>query len=772
MTVENIDIQVKTNAKTAAARLESLATALDKVKAASVGLNGGGMGALASAIDTISKSKVSVTVFNSLSTGITRLGESLKTITDADVSILARVAASLEKLQGVDLKGFASAVGAARRVGQEAQKIPISVEMRGAIESASMIEVLEAKLESLHDAMERAFEAGDIDKAYGIRSQIISTEAQLEKAKEAADNASASIKDVGRAAQSATKQTGKLFSSLKRIATYRLLRTALKAVTQAFKEGLTNAYEFSKALQGDNLATAMDNLATKSLTMKNQLGAAFGNLLQILTPILLQIISLVTRAAQAISALFSALGGGPYLVAKDAETAWNKATGAAQKYKNTILGFDVINRLDDPSGGGGGSATNINDMFDVGELPTWAQKLKLSFDDVFTDWSNLTPEQIAEKVITGLSAFLGAAAGFMIGGVPGAVVGSLIGIGLSLLFNSAAFDHDGVLSEEEIGTMLKIALNGLVGGVIGFALAGPGGALLGATIGVGATMLIEGIDFFSNRGEPLNGVLKARLATMLNTFTGAVLGFAVGGPGGALIGATIGFGVSLLIQGLDFKTGYSGNMKGKYGTWWEYFTHEVLGLPDDKEMEQFARKLWFSFKKTIQITFADFKQIMKELIVDPFLRIWDDMRGIWEGIKEWWNGLSLNPLSFSVSAQSPVVPSSTKYNKLKGYATGGFPSTGELFISREAGPELVGTIGGRTAVANNDQIVEGIRYANEDLVSVVAAGFTRVIQAMAQSDDGGSFDMNRFARALYPYMQYAGVQRGGSLVTGGAVIGG
>lgn len=42
------------------------------------------------------------------------------------------------------------------------------------------------------------------------------------------------------------------------------------------------------------------------------------------------------------------------------------------------------------------------------------------------------------------------------------------------------------------------------------------------------------------------------------------------------------------------------------------------------------------------------------------------------------------------------------------YATGGFPSVGEAFIARENGPELVGTIGNRTAVANNDQIVESV----------------------------------------------------------------
>ena len=33
---------------------------------------------------------------------------------------------------------------------------------------------------------------------------------------------------------------------------------------------------------------------------------------------------------------------------------------------------------------------------------------------------------------------------------------------------------------------------------------------------------------------------------------------------------------------------------------------------------------------------------------------------------------------------------------------------GELFVAREAGPEFVGSIGSRSAVANNDQIVEGI----------------------------------------------------------------
>lgn len=45
---------------------------------------------------------------------------------------------------------------------------------------------------------------------------------------------------------------------------------------------------------------------------------------------------------------------------------------------------------------------------------------------------------------------------------------------------------------------------------------------------------------------------------------------------------------------------------------------------------------------------------------------------------------------------------------LPAFAEGGFPGMGDLFLANEAGPEYVGTLGGRTAVANNDQIVAGI----------------------------------------------------------------
>ena len=49
-------------------------------------------------------------------------------------------------------------------------------------------------------------------------------------------------------------------------------------------------------------------------------------------------------------------------------------------------------------------------------------------------------------------------------------------------------------------------------------------------------------------------------------------------------------------------------------------------------------------------------------------------------------------------------------------------NTGQMFIAREAGPELVGTIGGSTAVMNNDQIVSSVSDGVARAVSAVMGG--------------------------------------------------
>ena len=64
------------------------------------------------------------------------------------------------------------------------------------------------------------------------------------------------------------------------------------------------------------------------------------------------------------------------------------------------------------------------------------------------------------------------------------------------------------------------------------------------------------------------------------------------------------------------------------------------------------------------------------------------------------------------------------------YASGGIPNMGEMFIARERGPELVGQIGRKNAVANNDQIIEGI-----------SAGVYRAMMA-ANGENGKDITVN------------------------------
>ena len=484
------------------------------------------------------------------------------------------------------------------------------------------------------------------------------------------------VKSVGDAAKKANTPLKNFASSLKRIAFYRILRGILKSISQAFQEGLKNAYQFSKATgDGAGLAAALDNLATKSLTMKNQLGAAFGGLLTAITPIVIQIIQLVTRLAEALTRLMAILGGGgQYLKAKDFWTDWGEAAegagGAAKKALEYLAPFDELNVLPDPkSGGGGGSSDGWGDMFEYGNLTEWEQQLmenlqnfqasfEIAFDDVFFAWENLTGEQIAEKVIVGLGGLLGAAVGFMIGGVPGAVVGTLLGVTIGLSIDSLIFDHDGVISKQELSQMISGALIVLCGGVIGFiAGGGIGGALIGASIGFGLTLAIEGLKVLPGQEDgTLSSQLLDQLATAMTIFTGAAIGFVVGGVNGALIGATIGLGISLVIESMTYENNVGDN-GGKTGL--DYFILDVLGLPSSQDWINWFNSVmewiddgvqWLCEELVALFTGTDldtFNQISDEwaenaqLVVDGFLQ------GIADGLNDavqWVKDNIFNPI--------------------------------------------------------------------------------------------------------------------------------
>lgn len=96
---------------------------------------------------------------------------------------------------------------------------------------------------------------------------------------------------------------------------------------------------------------------------------------------------------------------------------------------------------------------------------------------------------------------------------------------------------------------------------------------------------------------------------------------------------------------------------------------------------------------------------------------------------------------------------SSSISIIKPYATGGFPERGQMFIARESGPEMVGRIGTRTAVANNDQIVDsvtfGVASGNQVVVSAIYAMAQQVVNAVESSSGGDVYlDADKVGRTI------------------------
>ena len=84
-----------------------------------------------------------------------------------------------------------------------------------------------------------------------------------------------------------------------------------------------------------------------------------------------------------------------------------------------------------------------------------------------------------------------------------------------------------------------------------------------------------------------------------------------------------------------------------------------------------------------------------------------------------------------------------KWQNITQYADGGLPSIGEMFIAREAGPELVGKIGNSTAIMNNMQIVDSVKAGVYEAVSMAMnqyGGQANQIDVHVHTDEGTVVD--------------------------------
>lgn len=181
------------------------------------------------------------------------------------------------------------------------------------------------------------------------------------------------------------------------------------------------------------------------------------------------------------------------------------------------------------------------------------------------------------------------------------------------------------------------------------------------------------------------------------------------------------------------------------GNIWKTLSENALTKAS--EIKKNITDAWTAIKTNTQTKFTETKNILSTSLdsmksktntifgeiqnkaVTAVGNIKSGMESKWNEIKSWWSNLSLPSFKikmphFTWSTSSVnILGASFEVPKLNvsWYANGGYPEMGQLFIAREAGPELVGTMNGRTAVANNDQIVEGIAQGvYEAVMSAIA----------------------------------------------------
>lgn len=768
-TVETLEIEIKKSASDASSGIEGLVSALTQLKQSVSG--GAGLKAAVNQIKSLGTVINNVTGAND---GLSTTLQTLQGIADIDFSNLREAAQNVNAVAG--------AANGPRNTGAPANAPAAAVRM-GAADEVEVGQVTE-----------QVMEAGDAART-SVSDFKAFSEALNTGVIGAAKAAIFPLSAIG-------SQIKGLVKSLGRIAVYRVVRSAIKGISTACKEGVNNLVQYSAALNSTDAAAAnatMSEYASTLLQVKNSVGAAVMPALAALLPVINTIASAFITAANAVNQFFQALRGqSTFTKAKkntvDYAKSLKSASGAAKELQKTLLGFDEINRLNDENKGGGGGAAgaDYSNMFEEAQISEKAQK----FAEVLT--------RIQEFVTSAYGILTSALGMFVIGAIltfSGANI--LLGLGLmaagAYLFAKEIAANWDEMTEKIKDTIEKIMI--AVGAgvlVVGVIL-----AFSGANIPLGIGLMLTGAAVlgaaakldWERMKKQLQGTLGKILAAVsagllvlgcVLTFSGANLplgiGLMIAGAAGlagvvavnwdyikdqlqgvfgkiAVIGSTLllAVGLVLVFTGVGIPLGIALIIAGITG-------YGAVTAANWDSVNAWLTKAWEKIKRSAEsvgkiaigsvLVFSGVgTTVGLPMLADGYSSIgkevdWntipDKIKGVFNDIKAWW-AVSIVPwisdakasiasiFDFGSSTKLPAASNvvKPKFSHTVGrFASGGFVTSGDLFMAREAGPELVGSIGGRTAVANNDQIVEavsdGVYRAMAPLVSGIGKSDTRV----------------------------------------------
>lgn len=339
-----------------------------------------------------------------------------------------------------------------------------------------------------------------------------------------------SLNRVSTAAKGSTSRIRDFVSSVMRIAKYRFIRSIIRSITDAFREGVQHMYEYSK-VAGTSFAPAMDSIATSSRYFKNAIGALVAPLIEALAPALEKVVDYLVGFLNALNQIISALTG---------KTTWTRAVKVPQNYtgaakaatkatkelRNAILDIDELHVIDPLKtggiGAGGSGAIAFSEMFE--ELPIEQKFIELAellekiweiakwIGVAFLGWKIASGVVSALQIIGGLFGLNMTGGGGLsfknILGAIGGLVGVIVAIGGVVVAFGALSTIDGF--DELVEGGLEV-LEKIFKGI---------GAIFFELVGVSALAVGLGYAKFTRVVQGVGG-----LATVITALTGVVVGF-------------------------------------------------------------------------------------------------------------------------------------------------------------------------------------------------------------------------------------------------------
>lgn len=493
MTIDDLQIRISANAKSAVTSLNSLAKSLAKVRNALEGSTDKG-----------------ITAADALTSSLQRMNGVFDTINTSNVKKLQKMANALNDYATACKRIKGESAGVAKQIANISSKLDTKSGLTASAGGKSSV-------------------GGSGSGGTDADDDIM--DAKWKQVKKQATFLTNFVKSIGR------------------IAMYRAIRSAMKAVTEAFDEGLKRAYAFSKQTEGfHRLAEDLDRIKSLSYQMTSQLGAAFAGLKQFVQPVIEWIIEKLRVAAEWITEFFAALNGDDYyMVAKYVQKSWDGATDSLKKYKKQLLGLDELNNL---------SAKNDEEDY-TAEYEKKAVRPGLK--KLGDEWRGVV--KVVSDALAELSDILVPALGIigailLFTGHPVLGIGCIIG-GIALWGSKAKEDseyNEGMLSGKLEGIMNTIKENVLLValglGVIGTIL------LFTGHLGLGLGMLIGGIGLWAGKmkeDEPKWTKVKKKLEKYMNAIKDNILLVALGlGVLGVVLLFTghLGLGLGFVIAGL------------------------------------------------------------------------------------------------------------------------------------------------------------------------------------------------------------------------------